>query len=200
METADETPYGPVARLAALTGARQAELLSLQWRDVDWQKHTLVVRGTKTQSSLRVVDLGDVAMAVLREHRVREREKRFKLGTGAECGQTKRRASPTLSVSPWTPAVSSAPGRGSFAMPASATCASTISGMRWRPISSKPVYRSRWSASASVTPGLRRRPTSMHTSYPAWDATRPRFGTSHAGLIPFGHKQNQPAHGQQMVK
>ena len=35
LDVADRTPYGPVARLAALTGARQGELLRLRWRDVD---------------------------------------------------------------------------------------------------------------------------------------------------------------------
>ncbi|HLF77345.1 MAG TPA: tyrosine-type recombinase/integrase [Dehalococcoidia bacterium] len=86
LATADDTPYGSVARLAALSGARQGELLSLTWRDVDWQAQTLTVRGTKTQSSLRKVDLGDVAVNLLRDHHKHELEKRLKLGPGADCG------------------------------------------------------------------------------------------------------------------
>ena len=86
LEVADATPYGPIARLAALTGARQGELLSLVWRDVDWNAALLTIRGTKTRSSLRTVDLGSVALTLLTEHRLREREKRLKLGPGATCG------------------------------------------------------------------------------------------------------------------
>lgn len=86
LEVADHTPYGPLARLAALTGARQGELLCLLWRDVNWEQQTLTVRGTKTEGSLRVVDLASLAVALLRDHRRVELEKRLKLGPGATCG------------------------------------------------------------------------------------------------------------------
>lgn len=84
--TADGTPYGPLVRLAALTGARQGELLGLRWRDVDWEERRLTVEGTKTAASVRVVDLGIEVMALLAKHRSAEREKRLKLGPGATCG------------------------------------------------------------------------------------------------------------------
>jgi integrase len=84
---ADETPYGSVVRLALLTGARQGELLALCWLHVDWDQMRLTVPGTKTRGSARVVDLGEVAIALLRRHRVAEREKALKLGPGATCGQ-----------------------------------------------------------------------------------------------------------------
>ena len=87
LEFADLTPYGPVARLAALTGARQGELLSLRWRDVDWLEQLLTVSGTKTVASARVVDLGNTAIELLRQQRQAEKEKRLKLGPGASCGQ-----------------------------------------------------------------------------------------------------------------
>jgi integrase len=86
LTVADQTPYGPVARLAALTGARQGELLALRWRDIDWTARHLTVRGTKTESSLRQVDLGEMALALLQEHRRHELEKRLMLGPGADCG------------------------------------------------------------------------------------------------------------------
>ena len=69
LEVADHTPYGPLARLAALTCARQGELLRLLWRDVNWEQQTLTVRGTKTERSLRVIDLAALAVALLRDHR-----------------------------------------------------------------------------------------------------------------------------------
>jgi len=86
LEVADLTPYGPVARLAALTGARQGELLTLKWRDVDWTEQRLTVRGTKTVASARVVDLGETAIAGLHAQRQAEKEKRLALGPCADCG------------------------------------------------------------------------------------------------------------------
>lgn len=86
INVADQTPYGPVARLAALTGARQGELLTLKWRDVDWTEQRLTVSGTKTVASARIVDLGDSAIAGLRAQRQAEKEKRLALGPGANCG------------------------------------------------------------------------------------------------------------------
>ncbi len=84
--TADSTPYGPLVRIAALTGARQGELLGLRWRDVDWEERRLTVRGTKTTASARVVDLGANVMTLLSKCRSAEREKRLQLGPGAMCG------------------------------------------------------------------------------------------------------------------
>jgi integrase len=86
LRTADLTPYGPLARLATLTGARQGELLSLRWRHVDWTEGRLTVPGTKTQASARTVDIGELAIDLLRSQRVAEREKRLKLGAEASCG------------------------------------------------------------------------------------------------------------------
>jgi len=83
---ADQTPYGPIARLAALTGARQAELLRLRWRDVDWEHQRLTIRGTKTVASARLIDLAPLAMDLLHCQRQAEREKKLLLGSGAPCG------------------------------------------------------------------------------------------------------------------
>lgn len=83
---ADATQYGPLVRLAALSGARQGELLRLRWRDVDWDGRRLSIPGTKTAASLRIVDLGPETIALLSKWRRAEREKRLKLGAGATCG------------------------------------------------------------------------------------------------------------------
>jgi integrase len=66
---ADATPYGPLVRLAALTGMRLGELLALSWNDVDLDRKTLHIRAstTKTQRG-RVIDLDRQAVALLRGH------------------------------------------------------------------------------------------------------------------------------------
>ena len=84
--SADATPYGPLVRLAAITGARQGELLRARWGDIDWQTTTLSIRGTKTEGSFRRIDLGDLGIALLKEHHASELEKRLKLGPGVTCG------------------------------------------------------------------------------------------------------------------
>src|SRR4051794_9507635 len=53
---------------------------------VYWQRMRLTVRGTKTLSSARVVDLGDLAVDLLPAHRQREQDKKLALGPGAHCG------------------------------------------------------------------------------------------------------------------
>jgi len=83
---AEATQYGPLVRLAALSGARQGELLRLRWRDIDWENHRMSIMGTKTAASVRVVDLGPEALALLSKRRISEREKRLRLGAGAACG------------------------------------------------------------------------------------------------------------------
>ena len=60
---------------------------TLRWRHVDWEERRLTVPGTKTVSSARVVDLGPAAMELLSKQRTAEREKRLKLGPGANCGK-----------------------------------------------------------------------------------------------------------------
>ena len=46
----------------------------------------LTLHGTKTQASARLVDLGETAMQLLREHRRAEKAKRLKPGMAATCG------------------------------------------------------------------------------------------------------------------
>jgi integrase len=74
-ETADATAYGPVVRIAALTGMRLGELLALDWRDVDLQRSTVHVRASTTKTAKgRVIDLDEQAVDVLRNHQTRQKE------------------------------------------------------------------------------------------------------------------------------
>jgi integrase len=70
---ADATLYGPIVRLAALTGMRLGELLALSWDDVELQRATLHIRAstTKTQRG-RVIDLDGQAAELLRQHEERQ--------------------------------------------------------------------------------------------------------------------------------
>ncbi len=86
--------YAGLWALAALTGARQGELLGLCWADVDLDTGTLRIRRTlagvrggapeysepKTAKSRRTVDLSPDAVAALRAHRDRQGFERQKLG------------------------------------------------------------------------------------------------------------------------
>lgn len=70
--------------LAVTTGLRQGELFALQWADIDFRDSTIRVRATltedenrhlvrsepKTNSSRRVVDLPEFAVAALRKHQM----------------------------------------------------------------------------------------------------------------------------------
>jgi integrase len=69
----DVALYGPVVRLAALTGMRLGELLALSWDDVDLRRATLHIRAstTKTQRG-RVIDLDGQAAELLRQHEERQ--------------------------------------------------------------------------------------------------------------------------------
>lgn len=84
----DETPYGPIYRLAIYTGLRQGELLALRWQEVDLERAQLTVTGSarrlrgegvvrvtpKTEASVRPMDLGPLAVVLLREQRRRQAE------------------------------------------------------------------------------------------------------------------------------
>jgi integrase len=94
MEAADATPYGPLVRLAVLTGMRRGELLGLRWQDVDLTGgtihvqqtaqriagHGIVFRQPKTRLSRRSIALSSEAVALLRQHRVRQAEAKLLAG------------------------------------------------------------------------------------------------------------------------
>jgi integrase len=84
----------PIVLLAFLTGARRGELLALCWSDIGLEtaaikiarpveetRGGLQIKPTKTGVS-RVVSLPADAVAVLRDHRRRQSEQRFRLGLG----------------------------------------------------------------------------------------------------------------------
>jgi integrase len=85
----------PIVFLAFSTGARRGELLALRWSDIDLEMATvkiarsveetrqgLGIKLTKTGAS-RTISLPADAVAMLRDHRRRQSEQRFRLGLGA---------------------------------------------------------------------------------------------------------------------
>ena len=91
---ADHRLY-PIVLLAFSTGARRGELLALRWSDFDLETGTvniarsveetregLRIKPTKTGTS-RIISLPADAVAMLRDHRRRQSEDRFRLGLGA---------------------------------------------------------------------------------------------------------------------
>jgi integrase len=79
--------------LALATGARQGELLALQWPDVDFDARTVRLNGTlqrvegelvvcppKTEKGRRTIALPERIMGALRVHRVRQLEERLQAG------------------------------------------------------------------------------------------------------------------------
>src|SRR5581483_1375970 len=79
----------PAFVLAASTGMRRGEVLGLRWSDVDLEARTVAVRQTvinvayevvysepKTARGRRTISLDDPTVAVLREHRAKQRERR----------------------------------------------------------------------------------------------------------------------------
>jgi len=84
----------PAFVLLATTGMRRGEVLGLRWRDLDLDAgqlavaHTITTAGfsqlvagpPKTSRSRRHIFLDDATLAILREHRKRQREERFLAG------------------------------------------------------------------------------------------------------------------------
>lgn len=80
--------------LAISSGMREGEMLGLHWSDVDLERRFLQVRYTmsyvsgegfslrqpKTKRSRRRIDLSPHVVEVLREHRIRQKEHRLKMG------------------------------------------------------------------------------------------------------------------------
>ena len=73
-------PWRPLIMVAALTGARQGEVLALQWGDIDWQSRRIHVRRNlsggrlaepKTASGRRAVDLCDALARELKRWKLR---------------------------------------------------------------------------------------------------------------------------------
>jgi len=54
----DDEQIGNIIRLAALTGLRQGELLSLRWKDIGWKQSSLHVRSTIAQKGAATIENG----------------------------------------------------------------------------------------------------------------------------------------------
>ena len=54
-------------RFLKLTGSRLTEALSAQWSDVDYENREIIIRGTKTEESLRKLPMCEALVATLKE-------------------------------------------------------------------------------------------------------------------------------------
>ena len=94
LDAADmHSAYGPIWRVSLATGMRRGELLGLRWEDVAWETRELRVRQsvgpianrptigpTKTDTSIRDIPVTDDLLQELRQHRIRQNERRLALG------------------------------------------------------------------------------------------------------------------------
>ena len=65
LDTAAQHRLGVLFEVAVLTGLRRAELVALQWADVDLERATLTVRKSKTDAGRRTVPLANDAIGSL---------------------------------------------------------------------------------------------------------------------------------------
>jgi integrase len=96
LESLQDHSLHPIAVLALATGMRRGELLGLQWQDIDLDAATVRVERSleETRAGLRLkppktkrgrrrsIKLPSDAVAVLRAHRVEQRQLRLQLGLG----------------------------------------------------------------------------------------------------------------------
>ena len=86
---------GALYAVALASGAREGELLALQWADVDWKRGSIKIRRTllrmssaltfaepKTASSRRTITLGPSTMKALKRHQLAQAEERLGNGLG----------------------------------------------------------------------------------------------------------------------
>ncbi|HVR80246.1 MAG TPA: site-specific integrase [Acidimicrobiia bacterium] len=100
LEVTREDRHRPMLQAALMTGLRRSELAGLQWGDLDLDAGVLsvkrartqvdgkpVVKGPKTASSRRVVDLDSETVAVMRRWKVAQVEERLRAGSAWEPGE-----------------------------------------------------------------------------------------------------------------
>lgn len=112
---AQETPYGLPVLLAATTGMRRSEILSLRWASVDLDAGVLRVVQGKTPRSRRTISLPPSTVVALRRHRKEQAEHRHCAGrpgrttTWSWTGETAGPSTPTRcrTRSPRQPSASS---------------------------------------------------------------------------------------------
>lgn len=94
LQAAAEDSYHALFYIAAYTGLRRAELIGLEWDDVDLERGMLEIRHTlqrlpgqgfvqgapKTVKGRRQVEVPPSAVGVLRQHRTAQLEERLRLG------------------------------------------------------------------------------------------------------------------------
>ena len=93
LKTAREDRLGALYGVALALGLRRGEALGLHWADVDLRRKTLRVRygllrvggrlqlvETKSATSRRAIELPEIAVTMLREHGVRQKEERLRAG------------------------------------------------------------------------------------------------------------------------
>jgi integrase len=86
-------PLEPIVAVALWTGLRQAEILGLRWRDVDFDRRRITVAGTlqrlesawqllppKTRRSARTIAMPEPLVPILASQRQRQAEQRARLG------------------------------------------------------------------------------------------------------------------------
>lgn len=88
-----EHPLEPIVALALWTGLRQAEILGLRWRDIDFERRTVTVAGSlqrltgewrmqppKTRRSARTVVTPEPLLPILKAERTRQDAQRARIG------------------------------------------------------------------------------------------------------------------------
>ena len=98
LRAAAGTPYEVPIRVALATGIRQAELLGLEWRDVDMVSRIILIRGTKSARSYRVIEISDGTVALLRSHREAQEAR---AGWRLEAGRNEDLLFPSPDGGPW---------------------------------------------------------------------------------------------------
>lgn len=81
LKVAKQHRHYPIFYLALTTGMRQGEILGLRWRDIDFYNHSLtinqvlshdgkeMIKGAKTKTSNRTIDLSDSTIKILKTHK-----------------------------------------------------------------------------------------------------------------------------------
>ncbi|CAG7845788.1 Transposase from transposon Tn916 [Pseudoclavibacter triregionum] len=94
LSAASSSRYAPLFELLVNTGLRRGEALALTWRDIDFERSVIRVRGTlaridgdlvvtdaKTEKSKRFIHMSPAAERVFKEVRLRQKEERLKAGS-----------------------------------------------------------------------------------------------------------------------
>ncbi|WP_028273895.1 site-specific integrase [Atopococcus tabaci] len=91
----ERNPLWPVLfRVLAFTGCRKGEVLSLEWRDIDFEQGTLsinktlsvgedaklIIQAPKTEASIRKISLDDITLQILRDWKSQQAKDYLKLG------------------------------------------------------------------------------------------------------------------------